>query len=137
MSGYRYYEFCRINKPISSEAREEMASLSSRARITTHGASFVYNYGDFRGKPKQLLLKYFDVFFYVSNFGIIELIFKYKVQQLELAELKKYCIKHEGADGNSPRRAGDACRGLGRRGKGVVRPGVRLCAEEPGQNLQA
>jgi hypothetical protein len=32
----------------------------------------VYNYGDFRGKPKELLLKRFDVFFYISNFGMVE-----------------------------------------------------------------
>ena len=52
MSEYQYYEFCRLNKPISAPAREEMASLTSRARITTHGASFVYNYGNFRGDCK-------------------------------------------------------------------------------------
>ena len=36
MSEYQYYEFCQINKPLSQEARKEMASLSSRARISTH-----------------------------------------------------------------------------------------------------
>ncbi|MCW5590456.1 MAG: hypothetical protein KIT27_12460, partial [Legionellales bacterium] len=69
MSEYQYYEFCSINKPLSTEARKEMLSLSSRASVGTHTASYVYNYGDFRGKPKQLVLKHFDVFFYISNFG--------------------------------------------------------------------
>ena len=94
MSEYQYYEFCRINQPISLAAREEMASLSSRARITTHGASFVYNYGNFRGDYKQLLLKYFDIFFYISNFGITKLVFKYKIDQVDLNELQKYYLKH-------------------------------------------
>lgn len=62
MSEYQYYEFCSISKPLTREARMEMASLSSRAKVSTHGASYVYNYGDFKGDPKQLLLKHFDVF---------------------------------------------------------------------------
>lgn len=92
MSEYQYYEFCRINEPISQEARKEMRSLSSRANVSTHGASYVYNYGNFRGKPKELLLKHFDVFFYISNFGTIQLMFKYKDYQIEIEELKKYNI---------------------------------------------
>lgn len=54
----------------------------------------VYNYGDFRGKPKELVLKYFDVFFYISNFGTIQLIFKYKNHQVDIDELKKYSIRY-------------------------------------------
>jgi|688.fasta_scaffold210113_3 hypothetical protein len=94
MSEYQYYEFCQINKPLSKEARQEMRSLSSRANIGSHGASYVYNYGDFRGDPKQLLLKYFDVFFYISNFGTVELIFKYPIKHVDIPTLKKYYIEH-------------------------------------------
>lgn len=94
MSEYQYYEFCKINTPLSQEARKEMASLSSRAKISTHGASYVYNYGDFRGDPEKLVLKYFDVFFYISNFGTVRLMFKYPVNQINTDEIKKYCIKH-------------------------------------------
>ncbi len=39
MSEYQYYEFCSISKPLSQETRKEMASLSSRAKVGTHGAS--------------------------------------------------------------------------------------------------
>ena len=94
MSGYQYYEFCKMNTPLTADARKEMYSLSSRANVTTHGASYVYNYGDFRGNTKELLLKYFDVFFYISNFGCIQLMFKYKAQEINIDEVKKYCIKH-------------------------------------------
>ena len=94
MSEYQYYEFCRINNPLSKEARQEMLSLSSRANVGSHGASYVYNYGDFRGKPKQLLLKHFDVFFYISNFGTVQLMFKYATEEINWDALKKYCIKH-------------------------------------------
>ena len=94
MSEYQYYEFLRINGPLSQAARKEMASLSSRARISTHGASYVYNYGDFPGDPKSLLLKHFDVFFYISNWGAVQLMFKYLNQQIDINEIKRHAIPH-------------------------------------------
>jgi hypothetical protein len=94
MSDYQYYEFCRLGTPLSAETRKEMHSLSSRAQVTTHGASYVYNYGDFRGNPKKLVLKHFDVFFYISNSGTVRLIFKYDSKDVDYQELQKNCIKH-------------------------------------------
>jgi hypothetical protein len=93
MSEYQYYEFCSINKPLTKEARDAMASLSSRANVGTHNASYVYNYGDFRGNSNKLVLKYFDVFFYISNFGTIRLTFKYNISQIDINEIKKHCIE--------------------------------------------
>jgi hypothetical protein len=93
MSEYQYYEFCSINKPLTSEARKEMSSLSSCANVGTHNASYVYNYGDFRGNSDKLLLKYFDFFFYISNFGTIRLTFKYNASQINIDEMKKYCVE--------------------------------------------
>lgn len=93
MSEYQYYEFCQLDKPLSQETRKKMTSLSSRAHVSSHGASYVYNYGDFRGDPKQLLLKYFDVFFYIANWGTVQLMFKYPAQKVDIGKLKKYCIK--------------------------------------------
>lgn len=103
MSEHQYYEFCSVRSPLTPDARKEMRSLSSRAHVTTHGAYYVYNYGDFRGKPKQLLLKYFDVFFYIANWGTIQLMFKYDNNLLDINAIRPYCIdraitceQHEG-----------------------------------------
>jgi hypothetical protein len=93
MSEYQYYEFCSLHSPLSAAARKEMSALSSRAQVGTHSASYVYNYSDFRGNPEALLLKYFDVFFYISNWGTIRLMFKYPAQEIEIKKLKKYSIK--------------------------------------------
>lgn len=65
-----------------------MRSLSSRAQVGTHSASYVYHDGDFRGIPEALLLKYFDIFFYISHWGTIRLMFKYPVQEIDITELK-------------------------------------------------
>jgi hypothetical protein len=94
MSGYQYYEFCSINKPLTHQARSEMRGLSKRSRITTHGASYVYNYGSFHAKPKDLLLKYFDVFFYISNWGTLQLMFRYKKDDVDIARIKTYLLKN-------------------------------------------
>jgi len=94
MSEYQYYEFCSLTKPLAKEAREVMRSLSSRANISTHSASYVYNYSDFRGDPKQLLVKFFDVYFYINNWGIITFMFKYPVNEINTDEIKEYVKKH-------------------------------------------
>jgi hypothetical protein len=42
MSEYQYYEFRAIDHPLTDEQKEEVASLSRRAYVTSHQASFVY-----------------------------------------------------------------------------------------------
>ena len=71
-----------------------MQSLSSRAMVSTHGASYVYNYSDFRGDSKQLLAKYFDVYFYIANWGTVELMFKYPAAEIKFEEIKKYAKEY-------------------------------------------
>lgn len=94
MSEYQYYEFCRLFTPLDQETRQVMQALSSRTRCGTHGASYVYHYGGgFKGKPEILLLKYFDVFFYMSSWGTIKLLFKYARIDVNFTELKRYQLK--------------------------------------------
>lgn len=94
MSEYQYYEFCKLNQPISKPCREEMRALSKRARVATHGVSFTYDYGDFGGDEKELLAKYFDVFFYISNFGDLVLMFRYGQNEINLAEIEPYLLEY-------------------------------------------
>ena len=93
MSTYQYHEFCRLYQPINQSIKKEMRSLSSRAAITTHGASYVYNYGSFRGNPKALLLKYFDIYLYTSNFDSMELMFKYKKNDINCDIIESHVLK--------------------------------------------
>jgi len=105
MSEYQYYEFYNLHTLLSQEARAVMHSLSSRARVSAHGAAYVYNYKDFPGDEKALLLKYFDVFFRISNWGRIQLTFKYPNTVIDLAAIKPYCtqsvIEYEQIDQNT------------------------------------
>ncbi|MBP9778476.1 MAG: hypothetical protein KBD25_04770 [Rickettsiaceae bacterium] len=93
MSEYQYYEFCKLHSPMSKETRQIMHSLSSRAKVGTHNASYIYNYGDFRGDSEKLLLEHFDVYFYINKFGTIKLCFKYNENDLDLEKLNQYRIE--------------------------------------------
>lgn len=67
MSEYQYYEFQALDSPLTPEAQAEMRRLSSRVHLTATSASFVYNYGDFRGNPYDVLANYFDTMLYITN----------------------------------------------------------------------
>jgi hypothetical protein len=77
MSEYQYYEFQAVDRPLTHEAQEEMRRLSSRVALTASSASFVYNYGDFRGNPYDVLAKYFDAMLYITNWGTRQLMFRF------------------------------------------------------------
>lgn len=77
MSEYQYYEFQALDRPLTDKEQAEVQQLSSRAHVTPHSATFLYNYGDFRANPEEILLKYFDAMFYIANWGTWQLMFRF------------------------------------------------------------
>ncbi|MDJ0718547.1 MAG: hypothetical protein QNJ54_30705 [Prochloraceae cyanobacterium] len=77
MSEYQYYEFQALDRRLSREEMAEIDKLSSRVQLTPTAAIFTYHFGDFRGNPKEVLTKYFDVMFYIANWGTWQLMFKF------------------------------------------------------------
>jgi hypothetical protein len=77
MSEYQYYEFQAIDRPLTKKEQDEIRKLSSRVQLTPNQAVFLYNYGDFRGDPEKVLTQYFDVMFYIANWGTWQLIFRF------------------------------------------------------------
>jgi hypothetical protein len=82
MSEYQYYEFQALDRPLTHEAQEEMRNLSSRVALTATSASFVYNYGDFRGNPYDVLAKHFDAMLYITNWGTRQLMFRFPINAI-------------------------------------------------------
>lgn len=117
MSEYQYYEFCSLKAPLTAKARTEMQGLSSRAVVGTHGASYTYNYSDFRGDATRLLVKHFDMFFYISKWGNVRVMLKYPEDKVDIKKLRKHCLKDV-----------VSCQ---KRGKNIVLD-VNVCAEEGG-----
>ncbi|MBL0701999.1 MAG: hypothetical protein JJV91_00790 [Desulfosarcina sp.] len=79
MSEYQYYEFRAIDTPLAESQKAEVSRLSSRAYVTSHSATFVYNYSDFSGNTEKLMATYFDSMLYMANWGTRQLIFRFPV----------------------------------------------------------
>jgi hypothetical protein len=90
MSEYQYYEFQALDRRLTSEEMEYMHSLSSRVRLTPTQAIFVYNYSDFRGRPEQVLAKYFDAMLYLANWGSRQLMFRFPKSVVDVNALWPY-----------------------------------------------
>jgi hypothetical protein len=90
MSEYQHYEFLAIDQPLSADDQRELRSISSRAEITSGSFVNTYNWGDLRGDPDKMLLRWFDAFLYVSNFGSSRLSFRVPRGVLRAEELAPY-----------------------------------------------
>ncbi|MEC4812709.1 MAG: hypothetical protein SAK29_05465 [Scytonema sp. PMC 1069.18] len=91
MSEYQYYEFLALDRSLTASDKAYIESLSSRVQVTSTGAVFVYNYGDFRGDPKQLLERCFDVMLYMANWGSRQLMFRLPKPLVDLTVFEPYC----------------------------------------------
>ena len=93
MSEYQYYEFLALDKPLTATEKRFIESLSSRVQITSNQAIFVYNYGDFRGNPQEVLDKCFDMMLYMANWGSRQLMFRFPKSLIDIAALEPYCLE--------------------------------------------
>jgi len=92
MSEYQYYEFQALDRPLTREEQEAVASLSSRVEPHPRRAVFVYHYSDFRGNPEKVLAQYYDAMFYLANWGSRHLLFRFPAALVDVAELQQYSI---------------------------------------------
>lgn len=92
MSEYQYYEFQAIDRPLTQEEQEAVASLSSRVQPHPRCAVFVYNYSDFRGDPEAVLAQYYDAMFYLANWGSRHLLFRFPASLVNVAEMQQYRV---------------------------------------------
>lgn len=90
MSGFEYYAFQIVDKPLSSVEIQAVRQLSSRARVNSTRAQFVYNFGSFKGNSTEVLRLYFDAMLYVSNFGTKQLCFKLPLALVDVPALQVY-----------------------------------------------
>ena len=67
MSEYQYYEFLAVDQPLGKEDIAALRSLSTRARITATSFTNHYNWGDFKGDPRRLMDRWFDLHLYFAN----------------------------------------------------------------------
>jgi hypothetical protein len=92
MGSYEYHEFRAIDRPLTSAEQRNVAGLSSRADVSAHHASFVYNYSSFRGDPDELLTSVFDAMFYIASWGNMLLVFSLPKRHFAPARADPYLV---------------------------------------------
>jgi hypothetical protein len=92
MSEYQYYEFLAIDRPLSQADMTALRRITSRAEITATRLSNVYNFGNFRGNPRELMRKYFDAMVYLTNWGTRQLMLKLPSGAVDPEEIAPYCV---------------------------------------------
>ena len=60
MSEYQYYEWQRLESPLTMDEQNAVDALSSHIEVNAMQASVSYNWGDFKHDPIRVLAKYFD-----------------------------------------------------------------------------
>ncbi|MCA2552896.1 MAG: hypothetical protein IM466_03885 [Microcystis sp. M04BS1] len=94
MSEYQYYEFQAIDRTLTQEERAAISQLSSRVKPTATSAIFTYSYGDFSGSPEKILAQYFDVMYYIANWGTQQLMFRFPKSLIDREAIEPYCVKY-------------------------------------------
>jgi len=92
MSEYQYHEWQTIDRVLTPDEQEAVNGLSSHIEVSSSRAVVTYHWSDFRHDPKQVLLQYFDAYFYLANWGSLRLMFRFPKGLLDEADIEPYCI---------------------------------------------
>ena len=92
MSGFQYHEWQAVDRVLTPEEQAAVNDLSSHIEVSSSRAVVTYHWSDFRHDPKQVLLKFFDAYFYLANWGSLRLMFRFPKGLLYEADIEPYCI---------------------------------------------
>jgi hypothetical protein len=91
MSEYQYHEWQTVDRVLTYEEQAAVNDLSSHIEVSSSRAVVTYHWSDFRHDPKQVLLEYFDAYFYLANWGSLRLMFRFPKGLLDEADIVPYC----------------------------------------------
>ena len=90
MSEYQYYEWQRLESPLTISEQNAVDALSSHIEVSSMQASVSYNWGDFKHDPMKILAKYFDSCLYFANWGSYDLAFSFPKGLIDAETLEVY-----------------------------------------------
>jgi hypothetical protein len=90
MSEYQYYEFQAIDRPLDRAAQDTLRSISTRARITATSFTNHYEWGDFKGDPRKLMERWFDLHLYLTNWRTRRLMMRLPARLLSLEDVDRF-----------------------------------------------
>jgi hypothetical protein len=94
MSEYQYFEWMAIDHPLNEKEIQAVNQLSSHMDVVSATQAVVtYSWGSFKHKPMDVLLKHFDAFLYLSNWGSRKLMFRFPDGVLDTNRLQPYCLE--------------------------------------------
>ncbi len=85
-------EWQTIDRPLTPEEQREVEQLSSHITVSSTGAWVDYSWGDFKHDPKEVLVRYFDAFLYLANWGSRQLMFRFPADLLDSEQIERYCV---------------------------------------------
>ena len=92
MSEYQYHEWQTIDRLLTPKEQDAVDRLSSHIDVSSSRAVVTYNWSDFRHDPRQVLLNYFDAYFYLANWGSLRLMFRFPKGLLDEGGISPYCV---------------------------------------------
>ena len=90
MNEYQYYEFQAVDGPLDETAREELRALSVGARITATRFADDYRWNDFKGNPRGLMERWFDLHLHVTNWGARRLMIRLPQRLVDRSRLDRF-----------------------------------------------
>ena len=90
MSEYQYYEWQKLESPLTIAEQNAVDALSSHIEVSAMQASVSYNWSSFGHDPMRVLAKYFDAYLYFANWGSYELAFSFLKGLIDAAALEVY-----------------------------------------------
>jgi hypothetical protein len=94
MSEYQYYEFLAIDRPLTAEEMADLRAISTRAHITPVSFTNEYHWGDLKGRPENLMQRYFDAHVYVANWMTAVFMLRMPIDALDGATAEAVAVRH-------------------------------------------
>lgn len=91
MSEYQYYHFQALDRPLNKQRMQELRDISTRADITPTSFINVYNWGDLKADPHDLMRQYFEAHVYVANWGFHRFMLKIPRDLIDVKAAQVYC----------------------------------------------
>jgi hypothetical protein len=92
VSEFQYYEFQAIDTPLTLAAQRELGRITTRARTTSRSLVNTYQWGNFKGDPRRLVERWFDLIVYWANWGTRKVMLRVPSRFVELKAVRPYCV---------------------------------------------
>jgi hypothetical protein len=92
MSEYQYHEWQIVDRLLTPAEQVAVNGFSSHIEVSASRAVVTYHWSDFRYDPRQVLLQYFDAYFYLANWGSLRLMFRFPIGLIDEADIEPYCV---------------------------------------------